>query len=501
MPNSSSPNRSTSGPAKAAGKPVPKPAGRPLYMGPRLKRLRRELGLTQQVMADELDISASYVALLERNQRPVTAELLLRIVRSYQLDIADLSVDDSADYARRLGEVLRDPIFADIDLPALEVADLAASFPGVSEALLRVYGAYTREQAALASSGAESGEGAPDAAVPDAVAEVRRYLAAHRNYFATLDARGEAIAAAIAEAGDTAAYLAKRHGIRTRLLPAHVMMGAIRRFDRHNQQLLLDDTLSAPTRAFQMALQVAYAECRADIAALVREAGVSPPTAQGQATSTAQVLLRRALADYVAAAILMPYDRFARAAEERAYDIEALSRLFGTSFEQTAHRLTSLHKPGAERVPFFFIRVDAAGNVSKRLDGAGFPFAAHGGGCPLWNLHGVFATPGHTSTQWLELPDGQRFFSIARAVESGGGGHGRPRARRALALACAAEHAPRLVYAEGSDPRRVEATPIGISCRLCHRPDCVARALPPIGREIVADDYRRAAAPFGLAES
>ena len=308
-------------------KPAAKSAARPLYMGPRLKRLRRELGLTQQTMADELEISGSYVALLERNQRPVTAELLLRIVRSYQLDIADLAVDDSADYARRLGEVLRDPIFADIDLPALEVADLAASFPGVSEALLRVYGAYTREAAALA----DRGEGAPDVATGlDAVAEVRRYLAAHHNFFATLDARAEAIAAAIAEAGDTAAYLARHHGIRTRLLPAHVMMGAIRRFDRHNQQLLLDDTLGAASRAFHMALQVAYAECRADIAALVREAQASSPTAQ--------VLLRRALADYVAAAILMPYDRFARAVEERAYDIEALSRLFGTSFEQTARR-------------------------------------------------------------------------------------------------------------------------------------------------------------------
>ena len=476
--------------AASSGTLPPRAAARPLYMGPRLKRLRREMGLTQQTMADDLEISASYVALLERNQRPVTAELLLRIVRSYQLDIADLAVDDGADYARRLGEVLRDPIFADIDLPALEVADLAASFPGISEAILRLYGAYGREQAALATSDID---GADAAAGPDAVAEVRRYLAAHRNFFATLDARGEAIAAAIAEAGDTSTYLARHHGIRNRMLPASVMMGAVRRFDRHNQQLLLDDTLSGPTRAFQMALQVAYGECRADIAAMVREAALSSPTAQ--------VLLRRALADYVAAAIIMPYDRFARAVEERAYDIEALSRLFGTSFEQTAHRLTSLHKPGAERVPFFFIRTDAAGNVSKRLDGAGFPFAAYGGGCALWNLHGVFAAAEGILTQWLELPDGQRFFSIARAVESGGGGHARPRVRRAVALACAAEHAPALIYAQGADPRRAEATPIGVSCRLCHRPDCVARALPPIGREIIADDYARAAAPFGLAES
>ncbi len=461
---------------------------KPLYLGPRLKRLRRELGLTQQAMADDLEISPSYVALIERNQRPVTAELLLRLVRSYQLEMSDLAVDESADHARRLAEVLRDPIFDDIDLPALEVADLAASFPGVSEALLRLYGAFTREQAALADRGAD-GQGSG----PDPVTEVRRYLAERRNFFPGLDVRAEALAAAIAEAGDTRAYLAHRHGIRTRMLPPQVMMGAIRRFDRHNQQLLLDDTLSHSTQSFQMALQVAYSECRGDISAAVREAGLSSPTAQN--------MLRRTLADYIAAAILMPYERFARTVEERAYDVEAIGRVFGTSFEQTAHRLTTLNKPGAEKVQFFFLRIDGAGNVSKRLDGAGFPFAGHGGSCPLWNVHAVFAGQRRVITQWLELPDGQRFFSIAHAVHSGGGRLDRPAMVRAVALVCAAEHAPKLAYAAGADPRRVEATPIGVACRLCHRPECAARAHPPIGREILADDYRRGAAPFGFAES
>ncbi len=463
-------------------------SSKPLYMGPRLKRLRRELGLTQQAMAADLDISPSYVALLERNQRPFTADLLLRLARSYKLDLDDLDADEGADYGRRLGEVLRDPIFADIDLPALEVADLATSFPGISEALLRLYGAYTREQAALADLSAGEGEHAPDP-----VAEARRFISARRNWFPTLDSRGEALAAAVGEAGDPKTYLARRHGIRTRSLPAHVMMGAIRRFDRHNQQLLLDDTLSPATARFQVALQIAYQECRGDMNTLVREGGF--------ASQTTANLVRRALAAYTAAAILMPYDAFAKAVEERAYDIEAVSRLFGTSFEQTAHRMTTLHKAGLEKVPFFFLRLDAAGNMSKRLDGAGFPFAAHGGSCPLWNVHEAFTAPMRIFTQWLELPDGQRFFSIARTVESGGGGWGRPRITRAVALACAADHAPKLAYAQGIDPRRVEATPIGVSCRLCHRPDCAARALPPIGREVIGDDYRRGAAPFGLAES
>ena len=469
-----------------------KPDSRPLYLGPRIKRLRRELGLTQHAMAADLDISPSYIALIERNQRPVTADVLLRLARAYRIDIAEIAADDTHATARRITDILRDPLFADIDLPVLEVADLAASFPGVSEAFLRLYGAYTREQANLADMGAEGLGGASDDAAPDPIAEARRYVAAMRNFFPTLDARGEELAAAIATSGGAAEYLAAKHAIRTRYLPASVMMGAIRRFDRHAQQLLLDDALDAPTRAFQVALQIAYTECRADISAQVRTAGL--------ATATAINLVRRALAGYVAAAILMPYARFAKAVEERAYDIEALSRLFGTSFEQVAHRLTTLNKPGGSHVPFFFIRVDSAGNVSKRLDGAGFPFAAHGGGCPLWNVHNVFGRPRQIVTQWLELPDGQRFFSLARVVEAGGGGHTRARIERAVALTCAAEHAPRLTYATGIDPAHAPVTPIGVSCRLCHRADCAARALPPIGREIIGDDVRRAAAPFGFAE-
>ena len=191
----------------------------------------------------------------------------------------------------------------------------------------------------------------------------------------------------------------------------------------------------------------------------------------------------------------MPYDRFARAVEARAYDIEALSRQFGTSFEQVAHRLTTLNKPGMLRIPFFFIRVDQAGNVSKRLDGAGFPFAAHGGGCPLWSVHSVFRTPGEIVTQVLELPDGQRFFSIARTVKAGGGTFDRPAVTRAIALACAAEHAGKLVYARGEQP---PPTPIGVTCRLCNRPACTARAVPPVGRTILADDHRRDTAPFAF---
>lgn len=456
----------------------------PVYMGPRLRRLRRDLGLTQADMAADLDISASYVALLERNQRPLTADMLLRLARTYKLDMAEVAGDGGTEQTARLHAVLKDPMFADLDLPALATGDVAVNYPGITEALLRLYTSYREEHLALADQGT-----APDDA-PDPVAESRRFLAARRNSFPMLDDMAEKLAADAETEGGLTGWLRARHSLRVRRLPADVMAWSLRRYDRHRDAVLLDDTLDTASAQFQLALQIAYLEMRKAFDAILKD---------GQfANESSRRLARRALASYGAAAILMPYSAFAKAVEARRYDVEALARQFGTSFEQVAHRLTTLQKPGQERVPFFFLRVDPAGNVSKRLDGAGFPFARHGGSCPLWSVHRVFETPRTVVTQWLELPDGQRFFSIARTVTAGGGGWGSPRVDRAIALCCAADHAHRLIYTQGSPSP--DPTPIGVTCRLCHRPHCLARAAPPIGRDMLPDDYRGTRAPFGFAD-
>ena len=366
----------------------------------------------------------------------------------------------------------------------------------MTEALLRLYTAYQQEQLALAdrSADADKGGGNRSSDAPDPVAESRRFLTARRNSFPTLDDTAERLAQAVSGHDGLAGYLKDRHGLTTRRLPSEVMVDSTRRLDLHRKQILLDDGLDSASQHFQLALQLAYLEMRPEIDAVLQDGAF--PTEGGER------LTRRALASYAAAALLMPYSAFARAVEARRYDVEALARQFGTSFEQTAHRLTTLQKPGQERVPFFFIRVDPAGNISKRLDGAGFPFARHGGGCPLWSVHQVFRTPRQIVTQWLELPDGQRFFSIARTVTAGGGAFGAPRVERAIALGCAAEHAGRLIYTQDQpDPGAGGATPIGVTCRLCHRTECTARSAPPIGRQILPDDLHRTSAPFGFSDS
>ncbi|HEX7760990.1 MAG TPA: short-chain fatty acyl-CoA regulator family protein [Caulobacteraceae bacterium] len=470
------------------------PAERRLYVGPSLRRLRRDHGLTQADMAADLDVSPSYVALLERNHRPLSAEMLLRLAQTYKMDMGALAGDGGADDAARLQAVLKDPMFADIDLPTLETADVTTNFPGITEALLRLYTAYHEEQLALADREALAVGGARGSEASDPVAESRRFLAARRNSFPSLDDAAERLAQAVSGHDTLVGYLKARHNLRVRRLPSSVMVGSIRRLDRHRKEILLDDNLDNASQSFQLALQLAYLEMRDDIDTVAREGSFD--------TESGERLTRRALASYAAAAVLMPYTAFARAVEARRYDVEALARQFSASFEQTAHRLTTLQKPGQERVPFFFIRVDPAGNVSKRLDGAGFPFARHGGGCPLWSVHQAFRTPREIVTQWLELPDGQRFFSIARTVTAGGGAYGAQRVERAIALGCAAEHAGKLIYTQNqTGPGAEAATPIGVTCRLCHRTECTARSAPPIGRQVLPDDIRRTSAPFGFSDN
>jgi predicted transcriptional regulator/transcriptional regulator with XRE-family HTH domain len=460
------------------------------YIGPRLRRLRKDMGITQAQMANDLQISPSYIALIERNQRPVTAEVLLRLVKAYKIDLASALEDHGGELTERLRVAMRDPIFAESDVSPLEVADVLSSFPGFTEAMLRLYTAYKEAQFVLADQRQVAADQGIEMGA-DPVAAVRGFLTARRNCFPLLDTAAEKLANAVQQAGGFSAYFKQKHALTVRRLPVEVMTGSLRRLDWHRREVLLDDSLDTASQNFQLAQQLAYIEFGEEILKTVDEGNLK--------SESAARLAHRAVAAYCAGAIIMPYTAFVRMVDTRKYDVEAIARHFGTSFEQTAHRLTTLQKPGQERVPFFFIRVDAAGNVSKRLDSANFPFARHGGGCPLWSLHQAFAKPRTVLTQLLELPDGQRFVSIARTVSSGGGGFGLPTVTRAVALVCEASFADRLVYFNQQAPATTP-TPIGITCRLCQRTDCRSRSEPPIGRQILPDNYRRTDTPYGFSD-
>jgi len=465
-------------------------AGKALYLGPRLKKLRRDLGLTQANMASDLDISPSYIALMERNQRPVTAEMLIKLATTYRIDVGELADEGADETAARLQGVLRDPIFADIAIEPLDIEDIATSYPGMAEALLRLHTAFGEEQLALAerreagAGGSESAEGSSDP-----VGEARAFLAARRNCFPELDDSASAAARALDSFEAMRDHLAENHQLDLRLTDDGLLRGALRWHDYHRRRIYIAERLDHAGRRFQAALQIAILE---------QESVIGDIMAEGRFVGEdGKRLVRRALQSYWAAALLMPQRSFARAAIDLRYDVEALCARFAVSFEQAAHRLTTLQRSGEEGVPFFFLRVDRAGNVSKRLDGAGFPFARHGGACPLWNVHRTFERPGEVDAQLIELPDGERYVSIARTVRGGGGGFGAASVTRSVALACSAAHLDKLAY--GDVLTKHDPAPVGVACRMCHRPRCVARSAPPVGREIVPARYRESGVPFDFS--
>lgn len=462
---------------------------RKLMIGPQVRRLRRERRQTQAEMAAALGVSASYVNLIERNQRPVSADLLLRVAAAYDLDLAKFGA--SSDLEPGLIAAFQDPLFADAGVTRADAVELAGGNPVLGEAVAALYRAFRASQNALLEARASGGSGERDP-----VEEARDFVQSRRNHFPALDAVGESFAESDASRrhGSAAAALLLRfeekHAIRVRILPADVMGGATRRLDRHARELRIAETLDGASRQFQLALQLV----------LLEQAGLLDNLVNGAKfeTDAGRRLARAALANYGAAAHIMPYAAFLASAESLAYDVEALGRRYGASFEQAAHRLTTLQRPGAEGLAFFFIRVDAAGNVSKRFSGDVFPFARYGGSCPLWNVHDVFRTPRRILTQIIQLPDGEKFFSIARTVHSEVGGHDAPKIDRAVALGCSLEDAQRLIYARGLDLAAALATPVGVTCRLCDRRDCVARAHPPLRRRLVMDEHRRVATPFSF---
>ncbi|MGB3796203.1 MAG: short-chain fatty acyl-CoA regulator family protein [Alteraurantiacibacter sp.] len=463
-------------------------AARTIYLGPRLKKLRRELGLTQANMAADLDISASYIALMERNQRPVTAEMLLKLATTYRINVADLADEDADETAARLQSALRDPLFSDIAIEPLDIDDIATSYPGMAEALLRLHTAFGEEQLALAE-GREARQDSASDVTSDPVAEARAFLAARRNCFPTLDDSASEAARSLSSFEAMKAHIGKEHGLDLRLADDGLLRGGMRWHDYHRRRIHIAERLDQSGRRFQAALQIAIMEQGAAIDALLGEGRFSGEDGVR--------LVRRALQSYWAAALLMPYHGFRKAADNLHYDVEALAARFSVSFEQAAHRLTTLQRPGEEGVPFFFLRVDRAGNVSKRLDGAGFPLARHGGACPLWNIHEVFAAPGTVDAQLIELSDGERYVSIARTVKAGGGRFGERSILRAVALTCSAQYLDRLAYK--CTLKVEEPTPIGVACRLCHRPRCIARSAPPMGRELIPSRFRDSGVPFDFS--
>jgi len=451
-------------------------------------------------MAGELQISPSYLNLLESNRRPVTARVLLQLAEKFRLDIGELAASDDERLAAQLMEVLSDPIFEEHDVKASDVRELVASLPNLSRALLALY----RSHQLKAPGEALGADGTSEGAIEQGLVvlpseEVSEFIQQRGNHFPDLELAAEKLwqengLALHTLQHDLVKLLSQRFAVQVEIVPEARMPGFLRRYNPLTRRLELSEMLAPSSRTFQIAHQIAFLSCRQKIEHL---------SVGGKLTSaTSDALARSALANYLAAAIMMPYARFIEAARETRYDVEILQSRFSSSFEQVCHRLATLRRPGDEGVPFHLIRVDIAGNISKRFSASGIHMARFGAACPRWNVYDAFATPGMVRVQLSKMPDGQAFFCIARTIESARhtsvrGGLPQRVGRLAMGLGCGIHHAREIVYSDGlslDDPQLV--TPIGVSCRTCPRTDCADRASPSLSQRLDIDENSRGQSPY-----
>lgn len=458
-----------------------------LMAGHAVRRLRRRIGITQAAMAETLAISPSYLNLIERNQRSLPAGLLVQLAEQYDFDPRSLTAAEPGGGAEAIRRRLSDPMFADLDIDRHDVEEWLAAAPGGAEAFAR---SFDRHLVAADVVGTAS---------TDPFLTAQREIERWRNHFPDLDAAAEELADELRLIGaDLYGALVERlrakHGLSIRILPVDVMPDILRRLDLHARQLQLSEMLQPAERAFELASQLALLESRAEIDALVRGAAL--------AERTAERLLRQHLVGYFAMAVMMPYARFLRACESTGYDVEILQRRFGADFEQVAQRLTTLQRVGARGLAFFMLRIDRAGQVSKRVAGAsGSPLVEANGRCPLWRIHHAFDRSGGLTLQLVELEDGSRWLTQAHRVGAQGArtgaGWGEVAAEFSVAVGVTVDQATGLSIANGIDFGG-PATPIGLGCRACLRIDCPQRSVQPASRALIVNERERGLSPVSF---
>ena len=460
-------------------------------LGTKVRALRRREGLTQKELAARLEISPSYLNLIEHNHRPLTAPLLIKLAQLFHLDIAAFSADDDQRLVDNLLEVFGDPLFEDPDFTNKDLRDLAATHPGIARAVVTLYGAWMENRAG--GEVQEMHEGAPaNGRLPSE--ETSDFLQDRMNYFEDLEIAAETLwKRARLDANDLFAglvgWLEGDLGVTVEVRPVGSMRGAVRRYEPRRKRLLLSRVLPPRSMNFQLAHQIALLDQRDLLDQLTSNGTLSHAGSRD--------LARVALASYFAGAVLMPYQEFLDAAKRVRYDIELLGHHFRTSFEQVCHRLTTLRRPGHVGVPFHLVRVDIAGNISKHFSATGIRFPRFGAGCPQWNVYRAFQQPDRIRVQDSRMPDGERFFCIARTIRRGRGGYKSTHTVHAIGLGVSWEHAEELVYSDGVDlTGEGSVVPIGVTCRLCPRESCDQRAFPRTGAPLKVNPDVRASSPY-----
>lgn len=465
------------------------------FIGPHLRRLRLERGETQGQMARALGISPSYVNLLENNERSVSVQVLLRLFEAYGVDWREIAEDDGSAQLADLRAALQDPLLAEArpDLPQLRAALVHA--PGLAQAFLtlhRAYQATTDQLLSLSQAGGETGTLAPAASPEAAVHDVFRR---NRNHFRDLEDAAAEFWAGQAIPPDEIYVTLKRRlrekvGVQVSLAHVEDLPGTLRQYDEARREILLSEALDHTNRVFQLVHMAGLLEQRDLLDRLIERSGISDPRGVAR--------LRVELANYFAAAVLMPYDAYLSAVKATKYDLDLIATRFGVSYEQACHRATTLQREGAQGVPFFFLRIDKGGNVTKRFNATGFHLAEYGGACPRLEVHTCFRMPGRIVPQFVEMPDRSQFFVFSRTVDRPTWARHAQDNRLAVAMGCAIDHAAEIGYSESFAMGKALFTPIGINCRICPRANCDQRAHHAAIITRPVDEHRRGATRYDV---
>ncbi len=473
--------------------PARKPVREVVKLGGKVRALRRRESLSQAELASRLDVSTSYLNLIENDRRPLPAAMLFKLAREFGVELREFVADDDARLVSDLLEAFSDPLFESTVLKDADVREFVAASPSVARETLRLYRAYSQSRndaATLAQQLAEVGQENPGTAGLRSPSEdVNDLIQRRMNHFPELEALAERVwRDARLETDDIqrglARHLERAHGVEVAIVRSTEGRGTLRRYDPSRKVLHLSELLPTRSRTFQMAHQVGLLEAREVLDRLVDDPESLSPESRA--------LARAALANYFAGAVLMPYEPFLQAARSERYDVDVIGRRFRVGFEQVCHRLTTLRRRGAEGVAFHMIRIDVAGNISKRFSASGIRIARFAGACPRWNVFAAFLTPGMIRLQVSRMSDGGTFFCLARTIQKDSLGYHDQQPVQAIGLGCRLEHARELVYSDGMDLTNPDAaTPVGVTCRVCERPDCAQRAFPSMRQPLRIDENVR----------
>ena len=457
-----------------------------LKIGPKIKAFRRQLGMQANKLSEKLNISPSYLTLIEGGKRKIDADLLLRICQELKIEVSDLTNKSDLNLVNDISELLDDKLFENLDILGPEVQDLVSTNPKIAKALIKLGDNFKKKDHELVNKIEKLSGKIVDNRKSSFPGEViSDFLQENKNYFPKLEEFANKIFDKVKQNNRTryialCDFIKSEYNITVKDVIPEEGKPFSKIFNSENKELLLSDYISLETKKLYAAAQIAQEGADHEINEYLSTFNF--PSAESKK------LTKVALLNYCAAAILMPYKLFHNECKVLKYDLELLQNTFATSFEQVAHRVTCLQDPALPGIPFHFLRVDVAGNISKRLSLSGIEIPRYGGACPRWNVYSAFSRPGVIQAAVSKMTNGEKYVCIARTVEKGVGRHGQKKSMLSIGLGCEAKYAKDFVYTENIDlnDRKTEI-PIGVSCRTCDRLDCSQRAFPPLHKKFDVD--------------